>query len=152
MNHAVIHHYDTPVTIAQVREIGTAQVWNWLAAGWKDIQAAPGRSLAYGVALAVASYLITLGVIASGLYFLIPLLLAGFFLVAPQLGIGLYEISRQLEAGEPPSWQATLQTFRENGFNLLTMGVILVVAMIAWMGLAQMVVALTYTGITPATW
>ncbi|MBL3601772.1 MAG: DUF2189 domain-containing protein [gamma proteobacterium endosymbiont of Lamellibrachia anaximandri] len=153
MNHAVIHHYDArPVTIAQVREITTDHVWKWLAAGWEDIKAAPAKSLSYGLGLTVISYLLTLSVIASGMYFLFPQVLAGFFLTAPLLGIGLYQISRQLEKGETPTLKNTLLVVKSNSFNLLTMGVILVVALIAWVTVAQLVVALTFTGITPATW
>ncbi len=153
MYHAVIHYYDArPVTIAQVRDITTDHVWKWLAAGWKDIQTAPAMSLSYGLGLMIVSYLLTLSVIASGMYILLPLLLAGFFMVAPLLGIGLYEISRQLEQGEIPTLKSTLLAVRSNSFNLLNMGIILVVALIAWVTVAQLVVALTFSGITPATW
>ena len=77
MNHTVIHYYDAqPVTIAQVRDITTNHVWKWLAAGWKDIQAAPIKSLSYGLGLTVVSYLLTISVITSGTYFLLPQLLA----------------------------------------------------------------------------
>ena len=153
MNHAVIHHYDAqPVTIAQVRDVTTNHVWKWLAAGWKDIQAAPAKSLSYGLVLTIFSYILTLSVIGSGMYFLIPQIIAGFFLVAPLMAIGLYEISRRLENGETPTLKGTLLAARSNSFNILNMGVVLVVALIAWVTLAHLIVALTFTGITPATW
>lgn len=152
MNHAVTHHYERPVTLAQVREIGTENVWRWLAAGWNDIRKAPAQSLFYGVALALASFLLVGAVLGSGMYFLLPQLLAAFFLVAPLLGIGLYYISRQLEEGKNPSFLQSLVAFRYNSFNLFNMGLVLVVALIAWVTLAHLIVALTLTGITPATW
>ena len=152
MNHAVMHRYEQPVTVAQVREIGTENVWRWLAAGWNDIRKAPAQSLFYGVALAAASFLLVGTVLASGMYFLLPQLLAAFFLIAPLLGIGLYYISRQLEEGKSPSFAQSLVAFRHNTFNLFNMGLVLVIALIAWVTLAHLIVALTFTGLTPATW
>jgi uncharacterized membrane protein len=153
MNQSVIHNYDDrPVKIAQVREITADNVWNWLAAGWKDIQAAPAISLSYGLALTVVSYILTLSIIGSGMYFLFPQLLAGFFLLAPMLSMGLYETSRQLENGETPTFKHTLLAFKGNSFNILNMGVVLVIALIAWVTIAHLIVALSSTGITPATW
>ncbi|MDJ0805906.1 MAG: DUF2189 domain-containing protein [Gammaproteobacteria bacterium] len=152
MNHAVVHQYEQPVTVAKVREVTTEHVWRWLAAGWNDIREAPGKSLFYGVALALASFLLVGSVIASGLYFLLPQLLAAFFLIAPLLGIGLYYISKELEAGRDPAFSRSLVAFRVNSFNFFNMGLVLVVALIAWVTLAHLIVALTFTGITPATW
>jgi uncharacterized membrane protein len=153
MSHAVIHHYDArPVTIAEVRDISTHHPWKWLSAGWQDIKAAPARSLGYGLGLAIVSYLITYTVVTSGMIFLLPQFLAGFFLVAPLLAIGLYSISRQLEAGEAPSLRAGIKSAWRNSFHLFNMGLVLVVSLIAWMTLAQLIVAVTYTGIIPATW
>ena len=152
MNHAVIHHYEQPVTVAKVREVSTEDVWRWLAAGWRDLRRTPGQSLFYGVALALASFLLVGSVVASEMYFLLPQLLAAFFLVAPLLGIGLYYISQQLEQGKMPSFAKSLVAFRHNSFNLFNMGLVLFVALVAWVTLAQLIVALTFTGITPATW
>jgi uncharacterized membrane protein len=153
MSHAVIHQYDArPVTIAQIRDITSDHPWKWLSAGWQDIKATPVRSLGYGLGLAIISYTLTFTVITSGMYFVFPQLLAGFFLIAPLLAIGLYAISRQLEAGEKPSIRTGLKSAWRNSFHIFNMGLILVVSLIAWMTLAQLIVALTYTGITPATW
>jgi uncharacterized membrane protein len=153
MSHAVIHHYDArPVTIAEVRDISMDHPWKWLSAGWRDIKAAPARSLGYGLGLAFISYLITFSVITSGMFFLLPQFLAGFFLIAPLLAIGLYSISRQLEAGEEPSLRAGIKTAWRNSFHIFNMGLVLVVSLIVWMTLAQLIVAITYTGIIPATW
>ncbi|MCG7900566.1 MAG: DUF2189 domain-containing protein [Candidatus Thiodiazotropha weberae] len=153
MSHTVIHHYDArPVTIAQVRDIGTDHPWMWLSAGWQDIKAAPAQSLGYGLVLAIISYLITISVVSNGMFFLFPQLVAGFFLIAPLLAIGLYAISRQLEAGEEPSLRMAMKKVWKNSFHTFNMGLVLIVALIAWVTLAQLIVALTFTGITPATW
>lgn len=153
MTHAVIHYYDDqPVTIAQVREITTAHPWKWLSAGWDDIKAAPARSITYGLVLTLVSLLVSFMVLLNGLYFLYPQLLAGFFLLAPLLGVGVYVISRQLETGEVPSFNSVFSSISSNTFNIFGMGVVLVISLIAWVTLAHLIVALTFTGITPATW
>ncbi|MCG7927634.1 MAG: DUF2189 domain-containing protein [Candidatus Thiodiazotropha taylori] len=153
MSHTVIHHYDArPVTIAQVRDISTDHPWRWLSAGWQDIKAAPAQSLGYGLVLTIISYLITISVVTSGLFFLFPQILAGFFLIAPLLAIGLYALSRQLEAGEVPSLRMGMRQVWSNSFHMFNMGLVLIVSLIAWVTLAQLIVALTFTGITPATW
>ncbi|MCG7940108.1 MAG: DUF2189 domain-containing protein [Candidatus Thiodiazotropha lotti] len=153
MNHAVIHHYDDqPVTIAEVKEINSEQPWKWLSAGWQDIKTAPFKSLSYGLALTAISYLLMLLIITNESYFLLPQLLAGFFLVAPLLGIGLYAFSRQIESGNSPSFKQAADSIKDNYFNIFSMGLILVVALIAWVTLAHLIIALTFTGITPATW
>jgi uncharacterized membrane protein len=153
MNHAVIHQYDDqPVTIAEIKEISSESPWKWLAAGWQDIKTAPMKSLSYGVALTAVSYLLMFLVITNQAYFLLPQLLAGFFLIAPLLGIGLYAISRQIESGSTPSFQQALASIKENAFNIFSMGLILVVSLIAWVTLAHLIIALTFTGITPSTW
>ena len=153
MMHEVVHHYDAqPVTIARVREISTSHPWKWLSEGWNDIKAAPARSLTYGLVLTLVSLVISFAVLVNGFYFLLPQLLAGFFLLAPLLGIGIYVISRQLEAGEVPSFKAAVESVSAKSFNIFSMGLVLVVSLIAWVTLAHLIVALTFTGITPATW
>lgn len=153
MMHEVVHHYGAqPVTIAHVREITTEHPWKWLSAGWNDIKTSPGRSLTYGLVLTLTSFVISFAVLVNGLYFLLPQLLAGFFLLAPLLGIGVYVSSRQLEAGEIPSFRAVAESVSANSFNIFSMGLVLVVSLIAWVTLAHLIVALTFTGITPASW
>src|SRR5690348_151884 len=73
--------------------------WNWLAAGWRDLWAAPRISLAYGVLFALMSVGLMLGLLVTGLPSLMLALAGGFLLVGPVAAVGLYETSRRLEAG-----------------------------------------------------
>ncbi len=74
--------------------------WQWLAKGWGDIKTAPGYSLRYGAGIVLISGVIVLLTLFGHLSFLIPFLTAGFFLMAPLLAIGLYQMSAHLERGE----------------------------------------------------
>lgn len=149
MSHAVIHTYEHPVTIAQVRDVTTDDVWIWLAAGWADLRAAPLQSLSYGLVLAVASYVITLAVVMNSAFFFLLPLLAGFFFIAPILGVGLYDVSKELEEGGEPTFMRALSAWQTNSFHLIGMGVVLLVAFIAWGMMANLIFALFFQGITP---
>lgn len=75
--------------------------WRWLAAGWRDIWLAPAWSLGYGLVFVLIGMAGTVGLWLADLESLVPVAAAGFALVGPVLAVGLYEISRRHEAGEP---------------------------------------------------
>jgi len=85
----------------QVNRVTLGHPWQWLAKGWQDIRAAPGYSLRYGAGIVLISGLIVLLTVVGQLTFLVPFLTAGFFLIAPLLAVGLYQMSAHLERGEP---------------------------------------------------
>ena len=87
-------------------------MWRWLAAGWRDFMAAPQVSLAYGAVFVIGGLALTAALWSlDGLYLALPLG-AGFLLVAPVLATGLYEVSRQLEAGRRPRFSDAVQAWR----------------------------------------
>jgi uncharacterized membrane protein len=87
----------------------------WLAAGWRDLCANPIASLAYGLLFAIAGDLITIFAWRNGQLFIVAT--SGFFLVAPLLAGGLYEISRRLEAGQSSTFFVSLAGGRRNAPN-----------------------------------
>ena len=74
--------------------------WAWLAAGWRDLWAAPQVSLTYGAVFAIVSAALAVGLMVGGLESLILALGGGFLLIGPVAAVGLYETSRRLERGE----------------------------------------------------
>jgi uncharacterized membrane protein len=149
MTHTVFSTYSDHRPLAHVEEITTAHPWRWLAAGWRDLRRTPATSIGYGTLFAIVSYLTTLGTLWSGLFYLIPALLGGFFLVAPALGLGLYEVSRRLERGEPADFRHALKAIGRHSFEVSTMGAALVVIYVAWLLAANLVFALMSSGVTP---
>jgi len=113
----------------RVNKITLDHPWQWLAKGWQDIKTAPLYSLRYGAVITLISGLIILLTVIGHLTFLIPFLTAGFFLMAPLLAIGLYQMSAHLERGEPVEHCQALEAFKRNqgqlgiaiGFLLMTM-------------------------------
>lgn len=142
MAHAATAQPHRPVP--RVNEITLDHPWDWLARGWWDLTRAPRFSLAYGAVFVIVSYVLTLGLIYEQVFFVIPPLAAGFFLGAPLLGIGLYQISDTLERGEEVRFCNALKAWKRNEVHLSAMALILVLVMLAWMLTALLVFALLY--------
>lgn len=117
----------------EVRKISLEEPWKWLALGWNDMRAAPYFSLTYGMIFVVVSYLILWGLIDGGMFFILPLLAAGFFLSAPILGLGLYGISRALEQKKAIEFCQIQKSWRSNPVHISAMGIILMLIMLFWM-------------------
>jgi uncharacterized membrane protein len=75
--------------------------WVWLAAGWRDMWAAPLVSFSYGALFAGLAATLTIGLFQFGLEALILPMSGGFLLIGPVVAVGLYETSRRLQTGEP---------------------------------------------------
>jgi uncharacterized membrane protein len=149
MSHTILSTYADHRKIAEVEDISTDQPWRWLVAGWRDVRRTPATSIGYGVLITITSYLLTLGTVTAGLYYLIPVLLGGFFLVAPALGLGLYEVSRRIEQGEPANFMHALRAIGRHSFAVSTMGAAMVVCFIAWFLAANLIFMVMSSGITP---
>lgn len=75
----------------------------WLRAGWRDLRAAPGLSMLFGVVIVLVSAGISLLAWTLGRFALLATLLSGFVFVAPLICVGLYCVSRALERGQRPA-------------------------------------------------
>ncbi|MFY8106636.1 MAG: DUF2189 domain-containing protein [Elstera sp.] len=139
---------DTPPNAApgfrQVRAVPMDQPWLWLAAGWRDMMRVPFFSLSYGVAIFGISALLTLVLFTLNLPFLLLPMLAGFALVAPMMGAGLYEISRRLQTGEPIGLMIGFQGIARNRAQFGLMGLLLLLIHLAWIRIATLLFALFY--------
>ena len=113
---------------------------------------APMQSLFYGISLALLSIVISVGVVVTDTYYTLPLLLAGFLLVAPFFGIGPYSVSQQLERGESPSIRSALLSCTGNSFHILNMGLVLMVCFLVWAMLALLIFIFFQQGVTPSSW
>jgi uncharacterized membrane protein len=115
------------------------------AAGLADFKAAPQFGLFFGGIYAAAGlFLTTLVVLADWEYLVFPLA-AGFALVGPFVAVGLYEVSRRRETGQPLTWRAVLGAIRgQTQRDIVMLGFVLAFVLIAWVKLASLLYALTF--------
>ncbi|MDR3440284.1 DUF2189 domain-containing protein [Telmatospirillum sp.] len=133
-----------------VRRITVDDPNRWLAAGWRDFRRAPLLSLGYGALFVIAGYAIVFGLYNVGLASLVPTAIAGFFLVAPILAVGLYEISRRFERGEQPSFADTVGAIRRNPGGLSGIGLVLILCLAAWLQIALLIFMLFFHQAPPS--
>jgi uncharacterized membrane protein len=128
----------------RVNMVGTDQPFLWLAQGWRDFRAAGLVSVAHGLIFVAAGFVLTYGLTAAGLTYLIAPLIAGFMLVGPALTVGFYAVSRDLEEGRPPTTAAALAAWRANPAPLLGLGLMLTIFLVVWLRFAAMVFAIFF--------
>jgi uncharacterized membrane protein len=126
----------------RIRRVAVDRPWTWLAAGWRDLWAVPATSLAYGAVPVLAGWLAISLLLWADLPYLVLPLSAGFFFVGPFIAVGLYEISRRLEAGLLVDSESTLLAWRRNPDQIALMGVLLLLLHLAWMRTAQLLFAI----------
>lgn len=134
-----------------VRAVGVDRPWQWLSAGWRDFQRAPLVSLSYGAVFAIAGFALTLGLWLVGLTYLVMPLAAGFMLIGPVFAVGLYEVSRRLDRDEPVTLYAAFTAWYGNAAQIGTMGLVLMLFLLAWIRVAFLIFALFF-GPRPPSW
>lgn len=130
------------------RALPKATALKWLGAGWRDLIQNPGPSLAYGLLVSVASFLVVGGLFRFGHDYILFPALSGFLVVAPIAAIGLYEKSRYLAAGMPVTLRDMVLVRARSGGQILFVGLLLCLLMLLWMRAAVLLYALFF-GLQP---
>jgi uncharacterized membrane protein len=134
-----------------VRSIKGADVAEALAAGLRDFQAAPLFGLFFGGLYAAGGLLIVAAIWSWGMIYLAYPLAAGFALIGPFVAVGLYEVSRLREAGEPITWAKVLGcVFAQSKRELGWMSLVCVFIFMMWMYQVRLLLALFF-GFEPVT-
>ena len=134
----------------EVNPIPLGQPLKWLSKGLQDMRSAGRYSLRYGAAIVLISGLITWGVWSTDSLFLLPFPIAGFFIVAPPLGIGLYQMSAHLERGEPLEGCNAYEAWKRNQSQIGMVSTGFVMIMNIWLAGNVGLFALLYEGSSPA--
>jgi len=126
-----------------VRSVTVGEIVESLVEGMRDFQSAPVYGLAFGALYALGGIVTVLCVSALGASYLAYPLAAGFALIGPFVAVGLYEVSRRREAGEPLSWSAVIGTIVAQGHRELGwMAFVTVFIFVVWMYQVRLLIAL----------
>ena len=143
---AVIH----PAPKLAIARLAPSDLGAALAEGWADFRADPTHYLFLCAFYPVVG--LVLGRLASGAgtVALIFPLVAGFALLGPFAAVGLYELSRRREAGQPVAWWTAFGVFRAPYFpEILKLGLGLSAWFVLWLIVAEGLYLLTLGPVAP---
>lgn len=125
------------------------ELWICLKAGLADFRAAPQFGLVFSAVYVLGGFgMLWLG--AGHVTWTLATSL-GFPLAAPLAAVGLYEVSRRLEAGQPLLWRDVFGVvWAERTRQIPWIGAIIVFYFLFWTFLAHMIFAL-FLGLEPLT-
>lgn len=137
-----------PSSIPPVRTVGSEQPWVWLNKGWDDFRRSSGFGFLFGATYAVAGVLVLALLLVLKWPWLAFPAVGGFLMLGPLTAVGLYEISRRLQTGEPLTAPAIFTAFRRNISQLALMGLLLAILFIFWLKVAGLIFGLFF-GLRP---
>lgn len=138
---------ETRNILPQINRVPAHSAIVWLARGTRDMRAAPLASLFYGFCFGAMG--ITVSMVFEHAYQYTSALTSGFLLLGPFLAMGLYELSRQRERGEPVSFGNSLIVWRRNAANIGIFALVLTVVFLIWARASLIMFALFYTNEMP---
>ena len=134
------HYQESPMI--EIRSVGTSAPNRWLAKGIQDFKKTNVNSLLYGLLFAIAGAL-TIWLTKSNPFFVMAIL-TGFYLVGPPVAAGIYDMSQRIENGEKPTLVHAISVLGRNIRCLLGLTFILGLLMVAWTGVAMLLVKIFF--------
>ena len=125
--------------VAPCRPVPASAPFRWLAAGWRDMKAAPGQSLGWGLVVLGLSWLVSLLALWLGSWIMLVSLLSGFVFLGPLLAIALYAVSWQLELGRVPTFDRSIDAARIRVGDSMVFALILLVIFLVWARAGSMI-------------
>jgi uncharacterized membrane protein len=138
-----------PSELSEPNQITTADVKAALAAGWRDFRAAPVYGLGFSLFYVLGGMILYAVFLASGQsWWFIPIAV-GFPLLAPFAAMGLYEVSRRLEAGQALNWSGVAGcVLAQKDRQVPSMAMVIMLAFMFWVFVAHTIFALFF-GLRP---
>ncbi|MCA0302934.1 MAG: DUF2189 domain-containing protein [Proteobacteria bacterium] len=133
-----------PPIVPTVRRIGLADLGAALRAGWNDFTACRTDVVFLCLLYPVAGLVIARLAVEQGLLPLVFPLVAGFALLGPLFGVGLYEMSRRRERGIATGWADAHAVLRSPALGaILAVGLVLLALFGLWLGSAWILYTVT---------
>lgn len=126
-----------------IRSIGIGAPFRWIGRGWSDLIACPVASLFYGFCFTAMGLLVTF--VFEHAYQYTSAVSTGFLLLAPFFAMGLYELSRRRQLGQPCALVPTLTVWRRNAGNIAVFAGVLTVIFLIWARASLVIFAIFYT-------
>jgi len=130
------------LAIPHVMHVETLRPLVWLRRGWEDVTHNPGPSLAHGLLLVGLGWLVLF--MCSTHIDLFAAAVSGFLLMGPVFGAGFYALSRLRAAGQPATFDASVDGAVKNGKPLVYLGLVLAALAIAWVWLSGLLFERTF--------
>lgn len=125
----------------EINDLTLTHIRRSLALGWADFRRAPLFGLFFAAVYVIGG--LTFLLLGAGMMSWTLGMSLGFPLAAPFLAVGLYEVSRRLEAGMPLSWSAILGVvWSERNRQVPWLGAIIVIYFLFWTFLSHLIFAL----------
>jgi uncharacterized membrane protein len=134
-----------------IRTIGLSDLHRALQRGWEDFKAVPSHAIILCIIYPVLGLMLARAVHGYSVLPLLFPLAAGFALLGPFAALGLYEMSRRRERGEPATAWDALEVVRSPSFGAMVgLGVLLLALFVTWVATAQAIyiAAFGYAGAT----
>jgi uncharacterized membrane protein len=149
----VFHAEENPNSLAPaVHRIGLRDLRDALAKGFEDFGHYRTDVLYLCLIYPVVGLVLARAMVGQDMIPLLFPLASGFALIGPFAAIGLYEMSRRRELGEPSSWGAAFGVLRTPRFGvILTVGAILAAIFVLWMVMANVIYNATLGPDEPAS-
>lgn len=123
-----------PAARPEIRTITVDDVYAAVGEGWRDFKAAPRFGLFFGAVYALGGITIFAILWLMDISGWILPIAAAFPLIGPFVGIGLYEVSRRLQNGEPLDWGSVLGVvWREKDRQMPSMAFVVLAGFLVWM-------------------
>ena len=127
--------------VPEIGKLTLLEIRAALRAGLSDFRAAPLYGLAFSAFYVILGFLLL--ALGAGTFVWTLALSLGFPLIAPFAAVGLYEVSRRIEAGDPLVRSEILSVvMREKDRQLPWMGAILLMIFLFWSFFAHMLFAM----------
>ena len=140
-----------PDDIPYLGVVGIDAIWSALQAGWRDFRRAPAYGLFFSAFYVAGGLVLAAVAMASGQEWWLMPFVVGFPLIAPFAAVGLYEVSRRIEAHEPLVWRQVLGVvLAQKDRQIPSMAMLILLMFMFWVFVAHTTFAL-FMGVSSLT-
>ncbi|WP_374425836.1 DUF2189 domain-containing protein [Paracoccus sp. (in: a-proteobacteria)] len=122
-----------------------------LREGWRDFRRAPAFGLLFSAFYVLGGLVLAAVAMASGQEWWLMPFVVGFPLIAPFAAVGLYEVSRRIEADQPLVWREVLAVvIAQKDRQIPSMAMVILLMFMFWVFVAHTTFAL-FMGVSSLT-